>query len=147
MDWRRTDGLRRMLKAASFKKLACMINADTEAIIHVSGSLQIRRILHEMITCTAVGHRASRRCTLVREDKVRVESWKLCLFEWSDLSAVRLRCTGDHQHKRLRAARSVGVRDVVRSKNPALYSLFAAHGLRSSTELYVSIAASPHTSL
>ena len=53
MDWRRTDGLRRMFKAASFKKLACMTNADTESIIHVSDSLQIRRILHEMITCTA----------------------------------------------------------------------------------------------
>ena len=121
MDWRRTDGLRRMFKASSFKKLACMINTDTEAIAHVSGSLQIHRILHEMVTCTVAGTVSSRRCTLAYQNMVRVESWKLSLFEWSDLSEMRLRCTGGHQYNRLRDARSVGVSDLVRHKNPALY--------------------------
>ena len=121
MDWRRTDGLRRMFKAASFKKLACMINADTEAIAHVSGSLQIRRVLHEMITCTMVGHRVSRRCTWHVENKVCVESRKLCLFEWSYLSMVRLQCTGDQRCKCVRDERSVGVRDPVIGLGTAPY--------------------------
>ena len=102
------------------EKLACMINMDTEAIAHVSDSLQIRPILHDMVTCTVAGTVSSRRCTLAYLNKVRVESWKLSLFEWSYLSRVRLGCTGGHQYKRLRDARSVGVREQVTLKNPAL---------------------------
>ena len=54
MDWRWTGMFTMMCKAAPFDKLACMIDADIVATRHVSGSFQLGRIFHEMITCIMV---------------------------------------------------------------------------------------------
>ena len=53
--------MRRMIcKARSCKKLTGMIDADHVPISHVSGSLQLGRILHEVITFSILGVRFSR---------------------------------------------------------------------------------------
>ena len=55
---RRMDGLERLsswrmiCKAAPCDKRLCMIDADLVAISHVSGSHQLGRVLHEVITFT-----------------------------------------------------------------------------------------------
>ena len=43
--------------AALCDKRLCMIDADLAAISHVSGSHQLGRVLHEVITFTVLGHR------------------------------------------------------------------------------------------
>ena len=51
------SSLRKICKARSCAKLACMIDADLVAIDHVSGSHRTGRVLHEVITFTVLGHR------------------------------------------------------------------------------------------
>ena len=61
------DGLsssRMLCKARSRAKLAWMIDAVLVAIGHVSGSHQLGRVLHEVITFTVLGHRSLESCTL-----------------------------------------------------------------------------------
>ena len=60
----RLSSLRKTCKAASFDKRLCMIDADLTAISHVSGSHQLGRVLHEVITFTVLGHRSLESCTL-----------------------------------------------------------------------------------
>ena len=45
MDWRWTGLVTMMCKAAPFEKLACMIDTDTVAVLHVSGGHQLGRFL------------------------------------------------------------------------------------------------------
>ena len=45
MDWHGLAVLTMMCKAAPFEKLACMIDTDTVAVRHVSGSHQLGRFL------------------------------------------------------------------------------------------------------
>ena len=110
-----------MCKAAPFEKLACMIDADTVAARHVSGSLQLGRSLHEMVILSMLGESYVGAAQWHANGMLRVESWKLSLLECLDLSIVRLRCTGDQRCKRLRPTRSADARDQVILKNPALY--------------------------
>ena len=51
-------------KAAPCDKWLCTIDADLVAISHVSGSHQLVRVLHEVITFTVLGHRLHESCTL-----------------------------------------------------------------------------------
>ena len=120
MDWRWTGMFTMMCKAAPFDKMACMVDADPVSIAHVSGILQIHRLLHEMIMLSMLGERYVGAARWHVNGMLRVESWKLSLLECLDLSIVRLRCTGEQRCKRLRPTRSVGVRDQVMNKNPAL---------------------------
>ena len=105
-----------MCKADPFETMACMIDADPVPIAHVSGILQIHRLLHEMIMLSMLGERYVGAARWHVNGMLRVESWKLCLLECLNLSMLRLRCTGDKQCKRLRPTRSVGVRGLVTSK-------------------------------
>ena len=54
----------RICKAHPIFKLACMVDADTVAIGHVSGIHQIDPVLHEMITFSILGHRLCESSTL-----------------------------------------------------------------------------------
>ena len=49
MDWHGLAVLTMMCKAAPFEKLACMIDTDTVAVRHVSGSHQLGRFLLPII--------------------------------------------------------------------------------------------------
>ena len=59
--------LRKICKARPCAKLACVINADLVAIGHVSGSHQLGRVLHEVITICILGRCLHESCTLCRE--------------------------------------------------------------------------------
>ena len=67
---RRMDGLARLsslrmiCKAASCDKRLCMIDTDHIAIGNVSGSHQLGRILHEVITLSNLGQRPLESCML-----------------------------------------------------------------------------------
>ena len=67
---RRMDGLdglsslRKTCKAASFDKRLCMIDAGHVVIGHVSGSDQLGRVLHEVVTFNVFRHRSLESCTL-----------------------------------------------------------------------------------
>ena len=50
--------MRKTCKAASFDKRLWTIDADLVAIGHVSGSHQLGRVLHEVITFTVLGQRS-----------------------------------------------------------------------------------------
>ena len=61
------DGLSclcKICKAHLCVNWACMINADLVAIGHVSGSHQLGRVLHEVVTFSILGHRLHESCTL-----------------------------------------------------------------------------------
>ena len=58
------SSLRKTCKSASFDERLWMIDADLVAISHVSGSHQLSRVLHEVITFTVLGHRSLESCTL-----------------------------------------------------------------------------------
>ena len=62
LRWMAHDGLcslRIICKSASCCKLTCVINADLVAISYVDASCYLDRVMHEVVTSTAVG-RASR---------------------------------------------------------------------------------------
>ena len=67
---RRMDGLARLsslrmiCKAASCDKRLCMIDVGHVAIGNVSGSHQLGRVLHEVVTFTVLRHRSLESCTL-----------------------------------------------------------------------------------
>ena len=54
MDW----SFRMMLKASPCKKLIGMMDTDHVPTAHVSGSLQVAFILHELITFSILGRRS-----------------------------------------------------------------------------------------
>ena len=60
----RLSSLRKICKAASCDKRLCMIDVGRVAIGHVSGSDQIGRVLHDVITFSRVGQRLLESCTL-----------------------------------------------------------------------------------
>ena len=66
------SSLRKICKARSCAKLACMIDADLVAIDHVSGSHRTGRVLHEVITFSTVVRCLHESCTLCRESEVCV---------------------------------------------------------------------------
>ena len=49
--------LRKICKTHLYVNWACVINADLVAIGNVSGSHQLGRVLHEVITFSILGHR------------------------------------------------------------------------------------------
>ena len=59
-----TEQLAHDLQAAPCAKLACMIQIDPVAISNVSGSHQLGRILHEVITLSNLGQRPLDSCML-----------------------------------------------------------------------------------
>ena len=75
MDWRWHWLLTMMCKAAPFEKVACMIDADPVPIAHVSGILQIHRLLHEMIMLSMLGERYVGAARWHVNGMLRVESW------------------------------------------------------------------------
>ena len=61
------DGLiygRSETRALPFKKSICMIDTDHVAIDNVSGSHQLGRVLHEVITLSNLGQRPLDSCML-----------------------------------------------------------------------------------
>ena len=83
--------MRKTCKAASFDKRLCMINADLVAISNVSGSHQLGRVLHEVITFTVLGHRLLESSAVHCERKIFINNRVLSLSNPSDLSAVVLK--------------------------------------------------------
>ena len=76
------DGLNasRILRmAAPCGALAFVIDVDRVLITHVSGSLQIARILHEVITCAALRKGAVRLDAVHVNVRLCVETCELCL--------------------------------------------------------------------
>ena len=65
---------RMIFKPRSCKKLTGIINKDRVPINHVNGSLQIGRIMHEMIMLAILGDGCSARCTAHVKCMVYVES-------------------------------------------------------------------------
>ena len=63
-----------MCKAAPFKKLTCTIDTGTAAILLVSGSHQLGRVLHEMITFSILGERLRESLALCCESEAGVEN-------------------------------------------------------------------------
>ena len=61
-------------KVQPWAKLACMINADLEAIDHVSGSFLLGRFLHEVIVFTMLGRRLPEVSAVCCESDVCVEN-------------------------------------------------------------------------
>ena len=56
--------LRKIFKARPCVNWSCMIDADVVGIGHVSGSRQLGRVLHEVITFTILDERLLESCTL-----------------------------------------------------------------------------------
>ena len=69
-----TEQLAHDLQAAPCVKLACMINIDLVAICNVSGSHQLGRVLHEMITFSVLGERLQESLALCCESEAGVEN-------------------------------------------------------------------------
>ena len=120
------DGLsswRMICKAASCDKQLCMIDADKEAVGHVSGSHQIRRVLHDVITFTVIGQRLLESCTLCSDSETSVENWQLlCIELLKSVSSFGRGATvnSSTSEKRTTDARSVAARDLVRAKGAAV---------------------------
>ena len=76
----RLSSLRKICEPASCDKRLCMIDAGHEAIGHVSGSDQVGRVLHEMISICILGERLRESCTLCRKSEVSVEK---CVLSFS----------------------------------------------------------------
>ena len=93
MDWRWTGMLTMMCKADPIETRTCMIDADPVPIAHVSGILQIHRLLHEMIMLSMLGERYVGAARWHVNGMLCVESWKLSLLECLNISIVRLQST------------------------------------------------------
>ena len=84
------SSLRKICKARPFAKLACVINTDLVAIIHVSFSRQLSRVVHELINSSILGHRLRKSSAVCCESEASVEN---CVLSFSNplvLSAVVL---------------------------------------------------------
>ena len=54
-----------------------MTNADLVAIVHVSGSHHLRRVLHEVIAIIMLGQRLDESCKLCSESETSVDNCDL----------------------------------------------------------------------
>ena len=85
-----------MCKAAPFEKLACMIDTDTVAVRHVSGSHQLGRFLLPSIMSCFLGLEPLGARAVDVNAMVSVETHELSSLGPLVLSTVVLRSTGDH---------------------------------------------------
>ena len=67
-----------------------MDNADNVAVGHVSGSHQLRRVLHDVITFTVIGQRLLELSTVCCDSKASVENYVLSFSNPLVLSTVVL---------------------------------------------------------
>ena len=70
-----------IFKARPCAKLADMISTDTIVIANVRGSHQLGRVLHEMITVSILGHRASRGVHTLPQDRDKRRELRVELLE------------------------------------------------------------------
>ena len=73
--------LRKINKAWTCFKRTGMIDADRVPISHVSGSFQLDRIVHEVITFSRGALRRVVMCTTHVKFMACIETHELCLFE------------------------------------------------------------------